>query len=112
MIPIARFATRHLDGQPGATDLFLGLMLKSACSALKPDWVYEIREVLGELMIVPIGPCADPTAWNHEIGDIVVNYKESVFCTSSEVARTLGRDHATPPRQTSRPQTPTSKHQT
>ncbi len=84
MTTIARFSTTHIDGKPGETDLFLGVMFKGKGKALMPDHVYEIRNILDELIIVDMGACADPTAWNHDIST-VLDCREQVFCTRQEV---------------------------
>jgi hypothetical protein len=58
-----------------------GLMLgKSFNGLLKPDRVYQITEILGELTIKDMGPTAMGTrsdgigvSWNHTANDIVQN---------------------------------------
>lgn len=84
MRTVARIATRHVDHQPGQTDLFLGVMMKQASDVLKPDWVYELKEVLGELILVPVGPSAHPHAWNHSVNEVLESHRADVFCTESE----------------------------
>jgi hypothetical protein len=81
---IARFATRHIDGKKGETDLFLGVMFKCSTKALKPDHVYEIREILDELVIVDVGPCSDPKAWNYDVNVILECHTHEIFTTKKE----------------------------
>ena len=88
MKTVARFTTRHVDGKPGETDLFLGVMMKACSKVLKPDTVYEIRDVLGELMIVPVGPIANPKVWNYDVSTILDCHTEEMICTKDEVRRT------------------------
>lgn len=53
---IARFVVRPVSAiEDKGGDLILGSMFKTSCHDLKCEEVYEIREVLGELTIVPIG---------------------------------------------------------
>lgn len=85
---IARFATRPIDGKPDQSDLFVGIMLKHQGPALRPGFVYEIQNVLDELVIVPVGPSAEPSAWNHTVNEVITSHREEVFCTTNEVART------------------------
>jgi hypothetical protein len=57
MTPIARFTTRGADDSNNQVDLIVGAAFKQqdGINGLKPDHVYEIREFLGELMIVDLG---------------------------------------------------------
>lgn len=42
----------------GSGDLILGSMFKSQTGLLRPDVVYEIVNIMGELLIRPVGPAA------------------------------------------------------
>jgi hypothetical protein len=54
----ARFVIRPA-GLPGQGDLLLGAMfVMQNKQLLRPGIVYEIREILDELVIVPLGPAA------------------------------------------------------
>lgn len=77
MKPVARFAVREGDGK-----LILGVNLVGHGSPLKPGVVYQVEDVLGELVIREIGPCAiGPTintpdkshdsCWGHKAGMII-----------------------------------------
>ena len=67
MEPIARFTIRPNGDR---ADLIIGGNGKN--SPLKSNRVYEIREVLGELIIVDIGECAmDKSKWNHSINYLI-----------------------------------------
>lgn len=89
MKTVARFTTRHVDGKPGETDLFLGVMMKACSKVLKPDTIYEIRDVLGELMIVPVGPVAHPKTWNCDVSTILDGRIGEVISTKDEYRRML-----------------------
>ncbi len=56
MKTLARLVTRSGE-QNSKVDLVLGMAMKSE-NTLKPNTIYEIREVMGELMVVEIGESA------------------------------------------------------
>lgn len=59
MKPLARFAIRPADDAYATGDLILGAMFRDQSSGLlKPNHVYEIREVLGVLTLVEVGESA------------------------------------------------------
>lgn len=62
---VARFVTRPTgkDGK-GPPDLILGAAFKGAESHLNAGKIYEIREILGELVIAEVGPAA--IGWTHK----------------------------------------------
>lgn len=62
---IARFVTRPTgkDGK-GPPDLILGAAFKGAESHIKAGKIYEIRELLDELIVVEVGPAA--IGWTHK----------------------------------------------
>jgi len=59
MRSLARFTIRPSDGSYTRGDLILGAMFRSQdAELLKPNHVYEIRDVLGVLTIVDLGESA------------------------------------------------------
>lgn len=74
----ARFVCRPLPD--GRGDLILGAMTKSQNGLLKPGMIYEIVDVLGELVLKEIGPAAIKAggeslravgaSWSNEFGHI------------------------------------------
>jgi hypothetical protein len=55
---VGRFVTRPIGD--GNSDLLLGSLMKGMSDYLIANYIYEIREVLGVLTIVPIGDCMVP----------------------------------------------------
>ena len=85
---IARFGTR--DGKrTGSVDLILGLTVFEGKygKQLKPNHVYEIREILGELVIIEVGPCQQPNAWHRTIGDIIEDSPHEILMTADEYSK-------------------------
>lgn len=94
---VARFVTR-LQGE--GDGLFIGSLLKSGQGVLKPNTVYEIRDVMGVLTIVEVGQgvgagsdnCVSnmmsegktPFHWACEIGHIIGCYGKIMFLTYEE----------------------------
>jgi hypothetical protein len=59
MKTLARFVIRPADSQYSKGDLILGAMFKEQdTNLLKPNYVYEIREILDTLTIVNMGESA------------------------------------------------------
>jgi hypothetical protein len=73
--PFMRFTPRL--GDPEGTALILGKMFEN--SPLKPGYVYEAVEMLGELMIREVGPCGiepsigplSSSCWGHSANQII-----------------------------------------
>lgn len=96
---IARFATRgtELDGT-GAVDLILGAAMKTN-NVLKPNTIYEIREILGSLVVVEIGLSAavvEPNTadkpnniWACGIDMVLTCYRDRWLLTLDEWKRRL-----------------------
>lgn len=94
---VARFVTR-LQGE--GDGLFIGSLLKSGQGVLKPNTVYEIRDVMGALTIVEIGQgigagsdnCVSnmmaegktPFHWGSDIGHTLVCFGKIMFLTYEE----------------------------
>lgn len=86
---IARFATRGdgPDGTTGTVNLVLGCGYKG--NTLKPNTIYEIREIMGELTVVEIGPGAARTKeiphnlWDLSISQ-VIHYRDRWLLTLEE----------------------------
>lgn len=90
MKTLARFATRGSgeDGK-GTVDLILGAGTIS--NTLKPDTIYEIRDILGALTVVEIGESAaqDNTAqpwniWACGVEMVLTDYRERWLLTLAE----------------------------
>lgn len=93
MQTIARFITRAR--KDGSVDLILGNALKSN-TVLKPDRVYELREIMGEILVFDIGECIvqDPSnqngepparlSWALNIGDLVDEGGKTLWLTKRE----------------------------
>ena len=87
---VARFSTRQ-SSEPGKTDLFIGIVFKNAAHLLKPDTVYEIKDMslMGgeELFIVEAGPIGNAIAWSRDVNSIVRDHDKRIFCTKDELER-------------------------
>ena len=97
MKTVARFITRLQGDGDG---LFVGTLMKGGVGVLKPNTVYEIREILGELAIAEIGrgigagsdncitnSMADgknPFHWGQDIGSIIECHGSALFLTHEE----------------------------
>lgn len=97
MKTVARMITR-LQGE--GDGLFIGALLKEGKGVLKPNTVYEIREVMGVLQIVEIGQgcgagddnCASNKMadgktsfhWAQDIGNIIACHGKHMFLTLKE----------------------------
>ena len=83
---VARFSTRRF-GDSDKTDIFLGVMFRDHAHLLKPDTVFEIKEIAGVLTIVEVGPVADPIGWSRDVNSILREQEQRVLCTADEIAR-------------------------
>jgi len=95
--PVARFVTR-LQGE--GDGLFVGSLFASAKGVLKPNTVYEIRDVMGTLTIVEVGQgvgagqdnCVSnmmsegktPFHWGSDIGHTLDCFGKIMFLTYEE----------------------------
>lgn len=94
MQTVARFITRARED--GSVDLILGSALKSN-TVLKPDRVYELREIMGEIFVVDVGECrvqnpsnkkGEPPrrlSWALNIGDLVDEGGKTLWLTKREM---------------------------
>ena len=91
---IARFVTRGAGKKGGApVDLILGAAMKGQ-KAFKPCRIYELRAVLGEIILVEIGPSAlgptpdtsaiGGTSWHHDISHIMRLNGKHIYLTYGE----------------------------
>ena len=94
---VARFVTRMQGEGDG---LFIGSLFKSGKGALKPNTVYEIRDIMGTLTIVEIGQgvgagsdnCVSdmmsegktPFHWGVSIENILGSHGKTMFLTYEE----------------------------
>lgn len=94
---IARIVTRPVDAKRKEVDLFIGVAIKGQ-KELKPNRVYELREVLGEIMLVDLGPSAIgldqsdsvlATNWSHGIGNVLGSAGNSVVLTKDEALKQI-----------------------
>ena len=95
---VGRFVTR-LQGE--GDGLFVGSLFKSGKGLLKPNTVYEIRDVMGTLTIVEIGQgqgagpdnCISSSMadgetlfhWGQDIGYILADAGAALFLTADEM---------------------------
>lgn len=97
---VARFVVRVSDG------LFIGCCYKQQLGTLKPNTVYEIRDVMGVLSIVELGqgigggPAEEncyankitditPFHWAQDIGDIIATQQNHILLTEKEYIQLL-----------------------
>jgi hypothetical protein len=87
--PVARLAVRPADdATEGSANLLVGFCLKG--NEFKPNHVYEIQDILGELVIKDLGPSINASAippdsaWNHTVSEIVTTFKHRVMLTVPE----------------------------
>jgi hypothetical protein len=94
MKTLARFVIRPAKGKRG--DLILGLMFKDQSPELRPDRIYEIRDILGALTIVDVGESAIKThgknsviqeSWGWSVNDILNQSAGRFILTKAEVQR-------------------------
>lgn len=97
MKQVGRFVTRMQGEGDG---LFIGTIFKQAAGKLKPNTVYEIREVMGVLQIVEVGQgigagpdnCVSnsmsegktPFHWGSDIGHTMDCFGKIMFLTYEE----------------------------
>lgn len=96
MEALARFVIRPADSE-NRGDLVLGAMLQTQnADLLAPGTVYEIREVAGYLMIVPVGdahigmsrrPGEDDVCWGNDVNHIITAGRGRYLLTTEEHAR-------------------------
>lgn len=85
---VARFATRATDAS-GKVDLILGAAWKNE-TVFKPDTIYEIREMMGQLTVVEVGPSAakleetPKSIWDCGIEAVVTCYRARWLLTLKE----------------------------
>jgi hypothetical protein len=93
MKTLARLSTRGTGNDGTKTvDLILGVGFKE--NSLKPNFVYEIQEILGELVIKEIGPSAlKYEGWAHCITEIleIDQYKKACFFTDAELIKAFSK---------------------
>lgn len=97
---VARIVTRFQGEGDG---LFLGALMRGGRDHLKPNTIYEIRDVMGVLTIVEAGRatgacsgedsnCSSETmqdprcqfSWAMDIGNILSQYNKTMFLTETE----------------------------
>jgi hypothetical protein len=91
---IARLSTRPVTDDSfkdtGKVDLIIGTAFKGE-NILKPNRIYEIQEVLGELVIVDIGSSGmtgtGVQLWGKDIGTLVECHQTELYCTQEEIQR-------------------------
>lgn len=86
MKSIARFVTRKNDN--GVTDLAIMLLFKNQ-NVLKPDTVYQIDEVMGEMTIREVGAKNNQINWNKDIATIVDQEGVYLIVTADEFSKML-----------------------
>ena len=93
---VARFVTR--DGGGEAEDgLLIGGLLRAGRAFFKPGYVYEIQEVLGELLIKEIGEgkpreVQNACCWNNEIGSVLSIAGKCVVLSEAEYIELCNSD--------------------
>jgi hypothetical protein len=63
------------------------LSLRKDQTFFRRDRIYEINQILGELIISDIGPAGlanNPKLWNHDIGTIMSLYRKQLVLTDKE----------------------------
>jgi hypothetical protein len=99
---VARFVTRFQGENDG---LFIGALTNGGKGVLKPNTIYEIQEILGQLVIVEIGmACGAGTDnclgdkynspgvmfhWGSDIGDLIASYGGQMFLSAKEYVALL-----------------------
>lgn len=84
---IARFVTRPSEPskEDSPPDIFIGAFFTSQ-DKLKSHTVYEIAEVMGELILKEVGEsCISKKYWNTEIHHIMMEYGNRMILTKDEV---------------------------
>lgn len=83
--PIVRFVTRGTED--GQVDLIIGAAIRNQ-DALMPNCVYEVREVLGEAMLIYVGKMTEIAAkqiQTHSIADLVNERGKYLYLTQQEI---------------------------
>ena len=79
----ARFVTRGTDGDSGDVDLLIGTSFKGSC--LKPNTVYSIKDIMGQLTLVEEGVShLTKRDWSLEFQDVVVRNGKFMWLTKEE----------------------------
>ena len=94
MKTVARFVTRRASKpgtSPEQTDVFIGVMAKADAHLLKPNTVYQIREIMGELMIEEVGPSVMDTGvtgftWGKDMSALMRECGSYMYLTADEYA--------------------------
>lgn len=82
---IARFGTRVSSGEDkNQTGFFMGICLKEGAHLLKPNSVYEIRDICGVLTLDYVGESSNSSVWYKDISSILDNHKGAILCTLQE----------------------------
>ena len=98
MRTLARLATRGSgpDGKD-TVDLILGVGMKD--NTLKPDTIYEIREIMDDLVLIEIGPSAARSEthtprniWACGIEQVVTTYRDRWILTLKEWLSRIAQD--------------------
>lgn len=88
---VARFIIRPTEDNKA--DIILGVMYNSdaAQNQLKPNVIYEIQDIMGELVVVEVGDSElklevnrTGVTWNHAVGDIIDVAGKYIFLTGRE----------------------------
>jgi hypothetical protein len=83
---ICRLVVRDTDDPNDG--LIIGAKLKGTDNPLEPGDVWEIREILGELVLKKIGkshiPARGEYSWNVDISDLLLYEKQYLFLTKEE----------------------------
>lgn len=101
MKSIARFVRRDGGDEDG---LLIGNMFKQGAKHFKPGYVYEIQEILGELVIKEVGKSCIPRRadedfagicayWASDISNLVMSAGKYLILTIDEMAQYLASTH-------------------
>jgi hypothetical protein len=81
----ARFIVRPADEEGKQGDLMVGSLFKGA-SELKPNYIYEIVEIMGVLTLKELGESSmTKNAWMREYAELMVTHKTQMTLTKREI---------------------------
>lgn len=86
MNPIMRFVGRPDEKDPTRPNLFLGVSFK-ASRFLKPNTVYELQEIMGEVVLKEVGPSGpgqNTKMWNSDVSVLLDTHGRYLFLTVDE----------------------------
>jgi hypothetical protein len=92
MRTLARFTIRPADESPDKGNLIIGALFKQQSPLLAPGRIYEVRLVLGEMVIADVGPAAIEQSgqglvgacWNQDVNQILSVTQGAYLLTRSE----------------------------